>query len=89
MKKFLALMLAVVMVFAFAACGEKATKTETNEPAGDVTLDIAMELTSEEYGIGFRKGSDLTAEVNKLMAELTEDGTLPALAEKYSLTLAE
>ena len=89
MKKFLALMLAVVMVFAFAACGEKATKTEAPETTGDVTLDIAMELTSEEYGIGFRKGSDLTAEVNKLMAELTEDGTLPALAEKYTLVLAD
>ena len=36
MKKFLALMLAVVMVFAFAACGEKATKTETTETTNKI-----------------------------------------------------
>jgi len=47
-----------------------------------------VELTTEEYGIGFRKGSDLAEEVNKIMADLIADGTLPALAEKYSLTLA-
>ena len=93
MKKLLALLLALVMVFSFAACGNKddagnnegEKKAETSYDG----LDIAMELTSEEYGIGFRKGSDLTAEVNMLMAELTEDGTLPELAEKYELTLAD
>ena len=52
-------------------------------------LAIASELTSEEYGIGCRKGSDLTAEINKLMADLKADGTLVKLAEKYELTLAE
>lgn len=94
MKKLLALLLALVMVFSFAACGDKANEGVDNEGEKKVEtsydgLDIAMELTSEEYGIGFRKGSDLTAEVNKLMAELTEDGTLPELAEKYELTLAD
>ena len=52
-------------------------------------LAVANELTSEEYGIGCRKGSDLTAEINKLMAELKADGTLVDLAAKYELTLAE
>lgn len=52
-------------------------------------LAVASELTSEEYGIGCRKGSDLTAEINKLMAELKADGTLVELASKYELTLAE
>jgi len=52
-------------------------------------LGIACELTSEEYGIGCRKGSDLTAELNKLMGELKADGTLVELASKYELTLAE
>lgn len=47
----------------------------------------AVELTSEEYGIAFRKNADTTAEVNKIMAELMNDGTLDALAEKYGLTL--
>ena len=89
MKKILALMLAVVMIFAFAACGgnEDGETTTTSTTSYDA-LAVAMELTSEEYGIGFRKGSDLTAEVNKIMEELVADGTLPALAEKYELTLA-
>ena len=51
-------------------------------------LTIACELTSEEYGIGFRKGSDLTEIVNGYMNELIADGTLTALAEKYGLVLS-
>ena len=33
--------------------------------------------------------SDVTAKLNAFMAELKADGTLQALADKYSLTLAE
>lgn len=51
-------------------------------------LAIAMELTTEYYGIGFRKGSDVTAEVNKLIKKYESDGTLAALAQKYGVTLA-
>ncbi len=51
-------------------------------------LDYSIELTTEEYGIGFRKGSDLTAKVDAIIDELNADGTLPALAEKYELNLA-
>ena len=51
-------------------------------------LDYSIELTTEEYGIGFRKGSELTAKVDAIIDELNEDGTLPALAEKYELNLA-
>ena len=52
-------------------------------------LAIGLTLTSEEYGIGFRKGSDITAKVNEIMKKFMEDGTLAALAEKYELTLAK
>ena len=55
----------------------------------DLMMIDGVELSVEEYGIGFRKDSDLCTEVNKIMAELVEDGTLPALAEKYGLSLAE
>ena len=61
----------------------------TGEGTSYASLAAGIALTSEEYGIGFRKDSDLTAEVNKIMDELMADGTLTALAEKYSLTLAE
>lgn len=51
-------------------------------------LTYSLELTSEEYGIGFRKGSELTEKVNAIIDELKADGTLDALAEKYELNLA-
>ena len=51
-------------------------------------LNYSIELTAEEYGIGFRKGSELTEKVNAIIDELNEDGTLKALAEKYELNLA-
>ncbi|MGE4548038.1 MAG: transporter substrate-binding domain-containing protein [Intestinibacillus sp.] len=51
-------------------------------------LVIAATLMDEQYGIGFRKDSDLCDKVNEIMAGLQEDGTLSKLAEKYSLQLA-
>ena len=51
--------------------------------------DLAIAATvgeNEFYAIGFRKGSDLTARVNEIIRELTEDGTLAAIAAKYGLT---
>lgn len=47
------------------------------------------ELTKEEYGIGFRKDSDVTAKLNAFLSKLMKDGTLQALANKYGLTLAD
>ena len=53
------------------------------------SLAPGMALTSEEYGIAFRKNSDVTDKVNEIMKDLIADGTLPALAQKYGLTLAQ
>ena len=52
-------------------------------------LEIVDELNVEEYGVAFRKGSDVAAAVNDIFAKLTEDGTMAALADVYGLTLAE
>ena len=52
-------------------------------------LTICGVFHEEQYGIGFRKDSDLCDKVNEIMAELKSDGTLQALADKYGLTLAE
>ena len=60
----------------------------TGEGTNYADLTYGLSLTSEEYGIGFRKDSDLTEKVNGIIDELNKDGTLPALAEKYGLTLA-
>ena len=60
----------------------------TGEGTDYADLAIGISLESEEYGVGFRKDSDLTAMFNAFMDKLIADGTLPALAQKYSLTLA-
>ena len=60
----------------------------TGEGTSYADLASGIELTSEEYGIAFRKGSDMTAKVNAALDELKADGSLEALAEKYQLTLA-
>lgn len=63
-------------------------KSMTAEGTSYDKLGYSIELTSEEYGIGFRKGDELTAKVNAIIDELKADGTLDALAEKYELNLA-
>ena len=52
-------------------------------------LTIVDELNAEEYGVAFRKGSDMADTVNAIFADLSADGTMQALADKYGLTLAE
>ena len=61
----------------------------TGEGTSYADLAIGISLTEEQYGVGFRKESDLTAKFNDFMAKLMADGTLDALAEKYSLTLVK
>ena len=61
----------------------------TGEGTSYADLAPGISLTSEEYGVAFRKESDLTAAFNEFMAKIKADGTLQALADKYSLTLAE
>jgi len=60
----------------------------TGEGTSYAELGYSLELTTEEYGIACRQGSDLTAAINDIMAELKADGTLQNLADKYELTLA-
>ena len=52
-------------------------------------LAIKDELNAEEYGVAFRKGSDAADAVNAAFDELKADGTMQALADKYSLALAD
>lgn len=52
----------------------------------DLTYTVA--LNSEEYGVGFRKGSDLPDLLNKFLKEKYDDGTLGQIAETYGVTAA-
>ncbi len=55
------------------------------EGTGFEGLTYTASLNSEKYGVGFRKGSDLTEELNKFFDEAIADGTMMKLAEKYGV----
>lgn len=140
MTKFFALMLAMAMVLALAACGGKsddkivyaveagsageaaavekgweynsvenqaAALMEVASGTSDAAIiDLLMagamigegtsypnlvagdELTSEEYGVGCRKGSDLAAYINVVFQETYASGELQEIAKIYGVQLA-
>ena len=45
-------------------------------------------LNSEEYGVGFRKGSDLAEALNAFFVKAYADGTMQQLAEAYKVQAA-
>ena len=51
-------------------------------------LTYTINLNSEEYGVGFRKGSDLAAALNDFFAASWADGTMQDLADTYGVTAA-
>ncbi len=48
-------------------------------------LTHTVELNSEKYGVGFRKGSDLAAALNQFFADSYADGSMLKIAEKYGV----
>lgn len=58
------------------------------EGTGYANLTYTVGLNSEEYGVGFRKGSDLAAALNDFFAASTQDGSMLAVAEKYGVQAA-
>ena len=42
-------------------------------------------LTEEDYGVGFRKGSDLAEKLNEFFKKCYDDGSLMKTAEKYGV----
>ena len=61
----------------------------TGEGTDYADLEIVDELAVENYGVAFRKGSDIRDAVNDIFAEMVADGSLEALAGQYNLELAE
>lgn len=51
-------------------------------------LTYTAALNSEEYGVGFRKGSDVVDEFNKFLAASIKDGSMEKCAEKYGVQAA-
>lgn len=58
------------------------------EGTGYANLTYTVGLNSEEYGVGFRKGSDLAAALNDFFAASTQDGSMLAVAERYGVQAA-
>lgn len=52
------------------------------------SLTYTIGLNSEEYGVGFRKGSDAAAALNAFFVECYADGTMMELAETYGVQAA-
>ncbi|MBQ3133370.1 MAG: transporter substrate-binding domain-containing protein [Clostridia bacterium] len=50
-----------------------------------LTIVDALSSDVEYYAIGFKKGSELTAQVNEQLEKLGADGTIAELAEKYDV----
>ena len=55
------------------------------EGTGYADLTYTIGLNSEEYGVGFRQGSDIVATFNQFMKDAYKDGSLMKCAEKYGV----
>ena len=51
-------------------------------------LTYTVQLNSEEYGVGFRTGSDLAQALNEFLKDAYEDGSLEEIAEIYGVQAA-
>ena len=58
------------------------------EGTGYADLTYTVGLNSEEYGVGFRTGSDLAAALNDFFAAAYADGSMLEIAETYGVQAA-
>ncbi|MDO5776561.1 MAG: transporter substrate-binding domain-containing protein [Eubacteriales bacterium] len=58
------------------------------EGTGYADLTYTIGLNSEEYGVGFRKGSDLTDTLNEFFKTSYDDGSMLECAESYGVQAA-
>lgn len=78
MKKFLAIALAAVLLFALAACGGNGGEK------ADVVKVIDINLTEEEYAFGVDKAQpELLAATNEFIAKIMADGTFENICNNY------
>ena len=70
------------LLMAGAMIGEGTSYADLTQVAN---LNEMQNLPDEEYGVGFRKGSDLTDAFNEFWAEKVADGTVLEVATTYGL----
>ncbi len=61
----------------------------TGEGTSYADLTQGISLTKEEYGIGFRKNSDMKDTMNGYIKQFKENGKLAELSEKYGVAVAD
>lgn len=85
MKKFIALMLAMVMVFALCACGnDTGNKDKDGDQASTKLKILDSEYVTEDYAIGIAKeNTALLDKVNAALKELKDDGTLKTVTDYF------
>jgi len=57
----------------------------TGEGTSYSDLTVGVSLNSEQYGVGFRKGSDLAEALNAFFKTSYDDGTMARIAETYGI----
>ena len=72
------------MKIGFIGCGNMAGAM-IGEGTSWENLTYTVGLNDEQYGVGFRKGSDLTEKLNKFFADSYADGSMQELAEQYGV----
>ena len=55
------------------------------EGTSNAGLTYTIDLNSEKYGVGFRKGSDLTEKLNEFFKASLADGSMEQIAEQYGV----
>ena len=93
MKKIIALVMAALLVFAFAGCAKTTDDgTSTNPDAAntntatstDLVKLIKIDLSDEEYAFGVDKDQpELLAEVNTFIEKILNDGTFDDICNNY------
>ena len=82
MKKFLAILLAVSLMLAVAACAP--TNQGGDKPEKVTAKVLEYDLTEEKYAFGVDKNQpELLAQVNTFIKKIKDNGTLESIMGKY------
>ena len=93
MKKIIALVMAALLVFAFAGCSKTTDEDTSTTPdaantntatSTDLVKLIKIDLSDEEYAFGVDKDQpELLAEVNTFIEKILNDGTFDDICNNY------